>query len=208
MSVDRPKPRFRLTPRAAIIVAAIVSLGGIAAAQALPGLQLAGRPTTSTAPCKAAPAELARATGVSPAELQVLQSLGERRRQLDQREADLTAQGALIQATEAKFDARAKALDDMKAQVEALMNQATAAGGADVERMAAVYGGMKPNDAAARLVLLDDSIRLPIVARMKPRVLSAILAQMSPSDAKTLTEKLEARFAALRDLSGQGAKAG
>ena len=207
MSVGRPKSNFKLRPRAAIIAAAILGVGGIAAAQALPNLQSSTRPP-APAPCTAASAELARAAGVSPGDLQVLQSLGERRRQLDQREADLAVQSALVQAAEAKLDARTLALGDMKTQVEALLKQATDAQDAEVDRMAAVYGGMKPRDAAARLVLLEDSIRLPIAARMKPRVLSAILAQMPLPDAKTLTEGLEARFAALKNLSDQDARTG
>jgi flagellar motility protein MotE (MotC chaperone) len=40
---------------------------------------------------------------------------------------------------------------------------------------------------------------------MKPRVLSAILAQMPPAEAKKLTEALEARVTALGALTGQGA---
>jgi len=53
---------------------------------------------------------------------------------------------------------------------------------------------MKPKDAAARMAVLDDSVRLPIAAKMKERALSAILAQMSPADAKTITEKLAKRM--------------
>ena len=207
MSAGSPKSILGLRPRAAIIAAGLLGLGGIAAAQALPVLQAAASPSRS-APCKAAPTELAQEAGVSPSDLQVLQSLGERRRQLDQREADLTTQAVLMQAAEAKLDARARALDDMKVQVEALVKQTTEAQGAEVERMAAVYSGMKPQDAAARMVLLDDPVRLPIAASMKPRALSAILAQMPPTDAKKLTEGLETRFAALKDLSDQGGRVG
>ena len=39
---------------------------------------------------------------------------------------------------------------------------------------------MKAKDAAPRMVLLDDSVRLPIAAKMKERSLSAIIAQMPP----------------------------
>src|SRR5207248_2804239 len=59
----------------------------------------------------------------------------------------------------------------------------------------------KAKDAAPRLTLLDDSVRLPIAAKMKPRVLSAVIAQMSPSEAKKLTEALAKRFAAAQTLA-------
>jgi flagellar motility protein MotE (MotC chaperone) len=57
--------------------------------------------------------------------------------------------------------------------------------------MVLVYSAMKPKDAAARMSVLDDmSVRLPIAAKMKERTLSMILANMSPNDAKILTERL------------------
>src|SRR6185295_17098709 len=67
---------------------------------------------------------------------------------------------------------------------------------AETDRMVKVFEGMKPKDAAARFTLLDDRVRLPIAAKMKERALSAMLAQMTPPEAKRLTEALAARFAA------------
>ena len=48
--------------------------------------------------CAPTAAELAKAAGLSPAELQVMQSLGARRGQLDKRESDLSTQLALMAA--------------------------------------------------------------------------------------------------------------
>ena len=47
---------------------------------------------------------------------------------------------------------------------------------------------MKPQDAAAVMAQLDDKVRLPIAAGMKPAVLSAILGKMGTLEAKDLTE--------------------
>jgi flagellar motility protein MotE (MotC chaperone) len=44
--------------------------------------------------------------------------------------------------------------------------------------------------------VLDDSVRLPIASKMKERTLSMILANMSPGDAKILTERLANRLSA------------
>jgi flagellar motility protein MotE (MotC chaperone) len=60
--------------------------------------------------------------------------------------------------------------------------------------MVTVYSAMKPKDAAARMSVLDDSVRLPIASKMKERTLSMILANMSPNDAKILTERLANRL--------------
>ena len=71
--------------------------GGAAdAAATLPAPSIAPR-----AVCAPTAAELAKQAGLSPAELQVLQSLGARRGQLDARENNLDTQLALMAAAEA-----------------------------------------------------------------------------------------------------------
>jgi flagellar motility protein MotE (MotC chaperone) len=151
--------------------------------------------------CAPTAAELAKEAGLSPAELQVLQNLGARRGQLDQREADLSTQLALLAAAEAKIDAKTKVLTGLKNDVQALLAQADGREAAEVDRLVKVYEGMKPKDAAARMAILEDSVRLPIAAKMKERSLAAVVGQMPPTEAKKLTEALAHRFAAAQTLA-------
>jgi len=151
--------------------------------------------------CAPTAAELAKEAGLSPAELQVLQNLGARRGQLDQREADLSTQLALLAAAEAKLDAKTKVLAGLKADVQALLAQADGREAAEVDRLVKVYEGMKPKDAAARMAVLDDAVRLPIAAKMKERALAAIVGQMPVNEAKKLTESLSHRFTAAQTLA-------
>jgi len=155
--------------------------------------------------CAPTAAELAKEAGLSPAELQQLQNLGARRTQLDQRESDLSTQIALLAAAEAKVDAKMKALSGLKADVQGLLAQADGREAGEVDRLVKVFEGMKPQDAAARMAILEDSVRLPIAAKMKERSLSAIVGKMSPQDAKKLTESLAHRFAAAQTLAQNAA---
>jgi flagellar motility protein MotE (MotC chaperone) len=148
--------------------------------------------------CAESPTQLAKDAGLSPAELQVIQSLGARRGELDQREQGLDTQLALIQAAEAKVDARIATMTALKADMQALVGQVDDKQAAEVDRLVKVYETMinaKPSDAADRFVLLSDQVRLPIAAKMKERLLSAMLAKMPPAEAKRLTESLAARYA-------------
>lgn len=145
--------------------------------------------------CAPSTTDLAREAGLSPAELRILQSLGARRGQLDQREQDIDVQLQLLAAAEAKLDAKVKALNGLKGDIQGLLGQADAQKSAEVDRMVTVFSSMKPKDAAARMTILEDAVRLPIAAKMKERTLSLILANMQPSDAKVLTERLANRFA-------------
>ena len=168
------------------------------AAVALPAASIAPK-----AVCAPTAAELAKQAGLSPAELQVLQSLGARRGQLDARENDLNTQLALMAAAEAKLDAKIRALNGLKAEVNGLLNQSNAKEAAEIDRLVKVFEGMKAKDAAPRLAALDDNVRIPIAAKMKERSLSAIVAQMPAAEAKKLTEALARRFSDAKDAAAK-----
>lgn len=155
--------------------------------------------------CAPSATDLAREAGLSPAELRILQSLGARRGQLDQREQDIDVQLQLLAAAEAKLDAKVKALNGLKGDIQGLLGQADTQKSAEVDRMVTVFSSMKPKDAAARMTILDDAVRLPIAAKMKERTLSMILANMAPTDAKVLTERLANRFAGDAIAKGKAA---
>jgi flagellar motility protein MotE (MotC chaperone) len=223
----------RILPIVGVAVAGVLAVNALAGARSLPGLlsgakafaegvvkpegekapsaDAAGKDAAANAPpprvCAPSATDLAREAGLSPAELRVLQSLGQRRGQLDQREQDIDVQLQLLSAAEAKLDAKMKALTGMKGEIQGLLGQADAQKEAEAGRMVLVYSAMKPKDAAARMAVLDDSVRLPIAAKMKERTLSMILANMSPNDAKILTERLANRLSADAIAKGKAALA-
>lgn len=166
----------------------------------------AAKPAALAPVCAPTAAELAKEAGLSPAELQVLQSLGARRGQLDQREQALDVQLALLAAAEAKIDAKTKALTGLKGDIQTLLKDAQGREDAEVLRLVKVYESMKAKDAAARIAVLDDSVRLPIAAKMKERSLSAVLAAMPASEAKKLTESLAKRFTDAQNLAADAQK--
>jgi flagellar motility protein MotE (MotC chaperone) len=146
------------------------------------------------AACAPTAAQLARDAGLSPAELQVLQSLAARRGQLDTREQELDTQLQLLAAAEAKLDAKLRALNGLKGDIQTLIGQSDEKEKAEVSRLVTVYSKMKPRDAAAIMSQLDDSVRVPVAAQMKEAGLAAILGQMPTAEAKKLTELLAKRF--------------
>jgi flagellar motility protein MotE (MotC chaperone) len=167
------------------------------------------KPAKPLAPvCAPTAAELAKEAGLSPAELQVLQSLGARRGQIEKREQDLDVQLALLAAAEAKLDAKVKALTGLKSDIQGLLNQADAREDAELARMVKVFEGMKAKDAAARMAVLEDSVRLPIAAKMKERSLSAVLAAMPAAEAKKLTEALAKRYTESQGMAQKAQAAG
>jgi len=166
-----------------------------------------GKDAAATAPmtpiCATSVDDLAKQAGISPNELNILQSLGQRRAQLDQREQQLNSRGQLIEAADSKLDARITQLADLKTQIQGLLDQATKVQDDDTTRLVAVYAAMKPKDAAAAMTIMSDDVRLPIASKMKDRALAAILGAMSADAAKDLTEKLAKRMQRADSLQQQ-----
>ncbi len=156
--------------------------------------------------CALTPEQLAQQAGISPAELRIIQSLSARRTELDARDADFATTLPLMVAAEQKLDAKVAALNAIKAEVQALLGQVDEREQAETARLVAVYSAMRPREAAAVFTTLDDSVRLPIAAAMRPRGLSAIMAQMPAPAARELTEKLARRFQA-QQLAARAAAA-
>jgi flagellar motility protein MotE (MotC chaperone) len=178
---------------------------GAKADKALPADASIGAPAVVAAKpapvCAPTATDLAKEAGLSPAELQVLQSLGDRRGALDEREQGLDTQVELIAAAEAKVDAKIATMNQLKADMQTLLGQLDDKQQAEVDRLVKVYEAMKPADSAARFVLLTDEVRLPIAAKMKEKALSAMIAKMPPPEAKRLTESLAARYVAQADAA-------
>jgi flagellar motility protein MotE (MotC chaperone) len=196
-----------------ILPLAAVAIGGVLAVRAIgvaPGLFEGARAwaeeaVPATAPATANPAtavcalseeQLAAQIGISPAELRVISSLGDRRKELDARDADFATMLPLLAAAEQKLAEQTAELEKVKGEVEGLLGQVDERAKAETDRLVAVYSAMRPREAAAVFSQLDDSVLLPVAAAMRPRTLAAILAQMPPAQARLLTEKLAARFQA------------
>jgi len=211
---------MRKIPRLLPLIA--VAIGGVVAVRAIgvaPGLfegarawaeeavPAAAPSTPAAAVCALTPEQLAQQAGISPAELRVIQSLSQRRTELDARDQDLAAMLPLMAAAEQKLDAKVAALEAVKAEVAAMLGQVGEREQAEIDRLVAVYSAMRPREAARVFATLDDDVRLPVAAAMRPRSLAAVMAQMDPAAARVLTEKLARRFEAQQRLAARAAAA-
>lgn len=118
--------------------------------------------------------------------------LGERRAELDQREADLGMRTALLDAAEKRLDERAKQLAALEAQVSQLVDEKQAAEDAGFKSVVSMYETMKPKDAAKIFDTLTLSVLVKVVRAMNPRKMAPILAAMSAEPAQQLTVALAA----------------
>jgi len=144
----------------------------------------------SDAPASCPPPSFAEQAGLSSTEVDVLQSLGQRRAQLDQRSSDIDTQGALLDATEKRVNERIEELKRVEAAVGALLSKADDKQNAQVDSLVSVYSKMKPKDAARIFDQLDDDVLVPVAAKMKQADLAAIMGAMDSDRARRLTKSL------------------
>jgi len=125
--------------------------------------------------------------GGSAAERAVLESLGQRRRNLEEQQGELDLREKLLQATEERIQQRVDELKALEQRIEAAVGEKREQEQAEIAGLVQMYENMKPKDAARIFNGLDLQVLLKIVRQMKPRKMADILGRMSPEAAERLT---------------------
>jgi flagellar motility protein MotE (MotC chaperone) len=128
-------------------------------------------------------------------EVDVVNSLSKRRRELDARDAQLTTQANMIAAAEARVDAKIGQLKQLHDQINALLVQHDEAQKAQIASLVKTYSTMKAKDAARIFNSLPDEVLVPVAHDMKSDILALVMANMNSENAKTLTVKLANKLA-------------
>ncbi len=119
-------------------------------------------------------------------EIDLLQALAERRRELDLRANELEQREILLRAVEQRIAEQAGGLRELLKQQETQTEDQYAS-------LVKIYESMKPKDAARIFEELDLEILMPVIERMKERKTAPILAKMSPVKATAITTQLAQR---------------
>jgi len=132
---------------------------------------------------------------VTPDELDVLQSLAERRKALDERERQLALRENLLKAATKRLEERIAELKGIEERIEAAFARQEDAQEARLAGLVTLYEKMRPRDAARIFSRLDTDVLIGIAERMNPRTIAPIVAQMDVAAAERLTMELAARTA-------------
>lgn len=134
-------------------------------------------------------------------EIDLLQSLSERREELEEWESRVQLRENLLAATESRLEEKVAELETLKTRIEELLLQYDKQEERKIQSLVKIYESMKPKDAARVMEQVDMPILLEIVDRMSERKAAPILAKMDPLRAKEVTIEL----AEQRRLPGRGA---
>lgn len=129
----------------------------------------------------------------STSELDLLESLAERRKQLNNREAALRLKENLLQAAERQIDERIQQLKTLEAKIQTKLKKQDALNDQQYRRLVKIYSSMKPKEAARIFNGLKMPILVDLTRSMKAAASSQILAKMNAEKARELTLMLVAK---------------
>ncbi|NWG53553.1 MAG: hypothetical protein HXY28_07530 [Hydrogenophilaceae bacterium] len=196
----------RLLPTIMVTLAALAALKAAAlaqgAAEAAPEQGAADATPAAGAQAEAqscAPASFAEQAGLSQSEVQVLQALGARREQLDQRAAEIETRADLLTAAERRVAQRVEELRRLETQVGALLGRLDDEQEARMANLVDVYQRMRAKDAAAVFDTLDEETLVTVASRMRQANLAEVMGRMAPDRARRLTQMLAERARPIAD---------
>jgi flagellar motility protein MotE (MotC chaperone) len=129
----------------------------------------------------------------SSGERAILESLHNRRQQLDARSRELDMRESLLKAAEKRVEAKVTELKGVETRVKTVMGTRDTAEAKRLKSLITMYESMKPKEAARIFDRLAMKILVEVSTHMNPRTMSAILAQMTPEAAERLTVELANR---------------
>jgi flagellar motility protein MotE (MotC chaperone) len=195
---------FELPPPAALDDAAVVPRGDRArswvrdiyapeytgSVAAKPDAAPAAAPETPAAPPQDTPK-------LSAGERAVLESLQQRRQELEARAREIEVRDSLLKAAEKRIELRLQELKEVEARLNGAATKKDEAEIAKFKSLVGMYETMKAKDAAKIFDRLNLRILVEVVNVMNPRRMSDILGQMSPDVAERLTIEIANRSGAV-----------
>ncbi|MDP4796994.1 MAG: hypothetical protein NWR87_08780, partial [Rhodospirillales bacterium] len=135
-------------------------------------------------------------TLLTPAEIEILMRLAERRDELAARGREMDAREGLLRAAEIRIERRVAELEELRGVIEERIQVFDKQQEKKIASLVKIYENMKPKDAARIFEELEMPTLLEVAERMKERKLAPVMAQMNPQRAREVTVELRA----LREL--------
>jgi flagellar motility protein MotE (MotC chaperone) len=168
------------------------------------------KPEAAAVPSASAPAEGAATTtapempkpSLSAGERAVLESLAQRRQELETRAREMEVRESLLKAAEKRIEARLQELKELETRLTGISNKKDEAEVAKFKSLVSMYENMKAKDAAKVFDRLNMRVLIELVNAMNPRRMSDILGQMMPDVVERLTIEIANRSGAVDKAAG------
>lgn len=122
--------------------------------------------------------------------IQLLGDLETRRKSLEERAKWLELREGELKRLEEKIDKRITALEELRQEIQRDLSREKEVNDTNIARLAKIYAGMKPKDAAEQLRNLERRTAIKVLKVMSEKVAAAILGKMGGQDAVELADEL------------------
>lgn len=133
----------------------------------------------------------------SPGERAVLESLAQRRQELETRAREIDVRDSLLKAAEKRIEQRLQELKELEARVNGAASKKDEEEAGKFKSLVGMYENMKAKDAAKVFDRLNMRVLIEVVNAMNPRRMADILGQMTPEVAERLTLEIANRSGAV-----------
>jgi flagellar motility protein MotE (MotC chaperone) len=120
-------------------------------------------------------------------EIKVLETLSERRREIEEKDRKIGLRMALVQASEQRMDQKIEVLQNLRSAIESLLKKYDSQEKENFRALAKIYEKMKPKEAARIFSELDMPILLNVITYIKDVKASQIISYMDTKRARDLT---------------------
>jgi flagellar motility protein MotE (MotC chaperone) len=150
-----------------------------------PDLETAGKKEASQGASDAAKQE-----ALTETERQILLSLMQRKRQLDERDTLLNQREEQLRVLRDNIQHQVSELKRLQGEIEASMDAKKALDAENLKKVVTLYNGMDPKKSAEKFQTLEPKVAVQILMSMNPRKAAALLEQLPPENAKRITEEI------------------
>lgn len=114
---------------------------------------------------------------------------GERKKELDTREAELTRKEMELQGHRKEIEGRIRYLEAMRGQVTLMLKQKTAVDEGKVKKLVDLYSHMQPQKAAKIINSMNEDLAVAILGKMRKISAAEIMNQLELEKVQKLSEK-------------------
>lgn len=126
-------------------------------------------------------------------ERQILLSLMQRKRQLDERDLVLNQREEQLRVLRDNIQHQVAELKRLQGEIEASIDAKKSLDAENLNKVVNLYNGMDPKRAAEKFLNLDSKVAVRILLTMNQRKASSLLEELPPEQAKRITEAIVSR---------------
>jgi flagellar motility protein MotE (MotC chaperone) len=139
---------------------------------------------------QAAPEEKPEQRALTENERQILLSLMDRKRQLDERETALNQREEQLRQLRDNIQHQITELRKIQQEIESGMDAKKALDAENLNKVVGLYDGMDPKKSAQKFQSLDPKVAVQILMAMNQRKAAQLLEELPPAKAKEITEAI------------------